>query len=97
MLSGGRMFHATVMGLVILAMYDPETSAMVYILDPDEDPSAVLMPCEWEAVDPQELERFLHWDGSGMLYDVGNTERYGWLCTSGVPRRGCGRTPEENS
>jgi len=84
----GEFLSSSDVSAVYLAMYDAETSAMVYIVDPDEDPTAVLMPGEWEAVEPEGLEKFLSWDGSGMLYDIDNTEYYGWLCTSGVPLRG---------
>ena len=84
----GDFLNSSDVSAVYLAMYDPATSAMVYIADPDEDPDTVLMPGEWEAVDPQGLEKFLNWDGSGVLYDIDHTEYYGWLCTSGVPLRG---------
>ncbi|MBO4926228.1 MAG: serine/threonine-protein phosphatase [Clostridia bacterium] len=70
---------------VYLAMYDEETSAMVYIADSDEvDP---LAPGEWEKVDRDQMMRFLNWDGEGDLYTIGNTEKYGWLCTAGCPIR----------
>ena len=70
---------------VYLAMYDEETSAMVYIADSDQvDP---LAPGEWEKVDRDQMMRFLNWDGEGDLYAIGNTEKYGWLCTAGCPIR----------
>ena len=71
---------------VYMAMYDEETSAMVYIADPSEE--GQLMPCEWEPVEREGMEHFLHWDGSEKLYEIGNTEAYGWLCTGGMPLRG---------
>ena len=71
---------------VYLAMYDRETAAMVYIVDPDEkDPLPVGY---WEAVKPRGVDKFLTWDGTGRLYDIDHTDTYGWLCTSGVPIRG---------
>ena len=68
---------------VYLAMYDEETSAMVYLADPST--TGKLMPGEWESVTREGMEKFLNWDGSGILYDTGHTENYGWLCTSGTP------------
>ena len=72
---------------VYLAMYDPETCAMVYIVDPDHDPETRVMPADWDPVTREGMERFLRWDGEGLLYEIERTENYGWLCTSGVPIR----------
>ncbi len=73
------------MDALYLAMYDEETSAMVYIVDPDSDPKTVMMPVDWDPVTRAGMEKFLNWDGEGMLYDVENTDIYGWMGTSGVP------------
>ena len=70
-----------------LAMYDIDTSAIVYIADPDEDPTYICKPGDWEHVEAKEAQRFLDWNGEGKLYDVGKTEKYGWMCTAGVPVR----------
>ncbi len=70
---------------IYLAMYDSQSDAMVYIADPDPDEPC--QPGEWESVGHEGLMKFLNWDGTGMLYDVGKTENYGWMCTSGVPVR----------
>ena len=70
---------------VYLAMYDEETGAMVYIVDPGEE--GRLYPGEWEPADKSSVKKFLGWDGSGMLYDFDNTEKYGWMCTAGFPIR----------
>jgi len=68
---------------VYLATYDKERNALVYIVDPsDED---YFYPGEWEEVETREVDKFLDWDGSGTLYDVSYTRRYGWLSTAGVP------------
>lgn len=75
---------STDMDYIYMVMYDKDTSAMVYMADPD-DPADALMPGEWEAVSPEGIDKFLGWDGSGVLYDIDKTEIYGWLCTSGVP------------
>lgn len=70
---------------IYLAMYDIKTDAMVYIVDPDvNDPYE---PGAWESVEHKGIEKFLGWDGTGMLYDIGFTKNYGWMCTSGVPVR----------
>ena len=71
---------------VYLAMYDLDTEAMVYIADPDQSGYA-LHPGEWESVNRAGLVRFMNWDGEGMLYDIDNTETYGWMCTAGYPIR----------
>ncbi len=70
---------------IYLAMYDKETSALVYIADPDQSEETGCPVGSWEDVSPQELDKFLNWDGKETLYHIENTDRYGWLCTSGVP------------
>jgi len=70
---------------VYLAVFDRESGALVYVCDPDERDGYVCMPGDWEAVEKRELEKFLTWDGNGKLYDISRTEKYGWLCTAGVP------------
>ncbi len=70
---------------VYLAMYDEETCAMVYIVDPDDIDR--LYPGEWERVSEKGMRKFLDWDGEGMLYDIDRPEKYGWMCTAGTPLR----------
>ena len=70
---------------VYLAMYDRETSALVYIVDPSA--AEPMQAGDWEAVSEKEAIQFLDWDGEGLLYHIGKTEKYGWLCTTGVPIR----------
>ena len=77
---------------VYLAMYDRDTSAMVYIADPLNYEDACF-PGEWEHVNEKGLVKFLEWDGEGKLYDAGKTELYGWLATSGVPIRNADGEP----
>ena len=36
----------------------------------------------------RELNSFLTWDGTGLLYDYSDTEEYGYMFTSGVPITG---------
>ncbi len=70
---------------VYLAMYDEENDAIVYMVDTDADPGTRLMPGDWEPVNRREMMHFLTWDGEGELYQIGRTDKYGWLCTAGVP------------
>ena len=70
---------------VYLGMYDRDTRALVYIVDSDEEEP--LFPGEWESVTKQGMEKFLNWNGEGMLYDIDNTQKYGWMCTAGFPIR----------
>ncbi|MER2056662.1 MAG: SpoIIE family protein phosphatase [Clostridia bacterium] len=68
---------------IYLAMYDEENNALVYIVDPSEED--VAQPGYWEEVPAAETAKFLHWNGQGMLYDISRMEKYGWICTAGVP------------
>ncbi len=70
---------------IYLAMYDKNTEAIVYIVDPETDPEIQCNPGKWEDVDHDGMEKFLNWDGTGMLYAIANTELYGWMSTAGVP------------
>ena len=77
--------HNNDVDYVYLAMYDEDTCAMVYVVDPDE--TEPMYPGEWESVTRKGMRKFLDWDGTGMLYDIDRTEKYGWMCTAGVPLR----------
>ena len=70
-----------------LAMYDNESSTMVYIVDPDPDPESWCAPGDFDEVNRKGMEHFLNWNGEGKLYDIDHTDRYGWMCTAGVPIR----------
>lgn len=70
---------------IYLAMYDKDTSTLVYIADPGETPENICLPGEWDSVDTEGMYHFLNWNGEGKLYDTGYTEKYGWICTAGVP------------
>lgn len=72
---------------VYLGMYDADTSALVYFVDPDKNDETRLSLGEWEEVSEVELTKFLNWDGEGKLYDISDTDKYGWLCTAGFPIR----------
>ena len=70
---------------VYLAMYDTDTQAIVYMVDPDTDTDDPLMPGDWETVNEKGMHKFLNWNGEGVLYDIGRTENYGLICTVGIP------------
>ena len=72
---------------VYIAMYDRENSRIVYIVDPDEDPETQLSPGDWEPVDRNDILRFLDKPDKSPLYAIDKTEKYGLLCTVGVPLR----------
>ena len=69
---------------VYLAMYDEATCSLVYIVDPSENG---LYPGDWEPVSEKGMRKFLDWDGRGILYDIDHPDKYGWMCTVGVPIR----------
>jgi len=83
-LGGALGFHKEIYD-IYLAMYDRDTSAMVYIVDSDESEEDRLMPGDWEAVDEKGMMHFLNGSESDTLFEIGHTELYGWLCTVGVP------------
>lgn len=68
-----------------LGMYDEETNRLVYLADPDED--IPMDPGDWDELKEKETKKFLNWDGEGVLYDIDHSEKYGWMCTTGVPIR----------
>ena len=67
-----------------LAMYDRETSTMVYIVDPDISADR-LMPGDWESVNEKGMLKFLKGSPDDLLYDSAFTENYGLLCTVAAP------------
>ena len=70
---------------VYLAMFDRDTSALVYIAD--SHPTDYMNPGEWESVKKNAIDKFLNWNGEGMLYDIDSTAKYGLMCTAGYPIR----------
>ena len=70
-----------------MAMFDRESGVEVYIADSDGDPKTMCPAGYWERAERREIERFLDWDGMGELYYISHKERYGWLCTVGIPIR----------
>ena len=81
----GGYINSTDVSDVYMAMFDLENGALVYMVDPQEENQFQLG--EWEPVEKREARKFLNWNGEGSLYDISNTESYGWLCTAGVPIR----------
>ena len=76
---------------VYIAIYDRETEAIVYVADPDRNVDTMCPTGFWESADERELERFLNWDKTENPYYFGYSQRYGWLCTVGVPIERDGR------
>ena len=72
---------------IYLAMYDSQNNAIVYIADPELSPENHCEPGMWERTEHEGIKKFLNWNGTGMLYDIGKTENYGWMCTAGVSVR----------
>ena len=68
---------------IFIAMYDEETQALVYVADPDD--KRPLRTGAWEAETAKEISQFLYSDGSAEVYNISYTDKYGWLCTTGVP------------
>ncbi len=81
----GRLRKNSDVEYLYFGVYDVETSSLLYICDPDEDPSTACLPGEWEAIGEEEMNAFTTWNGKGKLYDIGNTPRHGFMCTSGYP------------
>ena len=86
MLGGTLGFHEAIYD-IYLAMYDQNTSAMVYVVDPDQKAENRLMPGDWERVNYKGMMRFLNGTEKDTLYDIGYTKSYGLLCTVGTPIR----------
>ncbi len=68
---------------IFIAMYDEETQALVYVADPDD--KRPLRTGAWEDETAKEISQFLNSDGSTEVYNISYTDKYGWLCTTGVP------------
>ena len=70
---------------VYYAVYDRNTSAMVYIVDPDTREGYIKEPGDWEIVDNKELNIFLSWDGMGVPHYSYIGGQDPWVCTVGTP------------
>lgn len=70
---------------VYVAMYDSESSRIIYLVDADEVPEDRLLPGDWEPVNHKGMMRFLGTDGDEVLTDFEFTEKYGLLCSVAVP------------
>ena len=68
-----------------IAVYDPRTSAIVYVCDPDDDPETRCLLGEWDSVESRELNKFTSWKEGDEIYDIGGSTRHGLMCTSGYP------------
>ncbi len=70
---------------VYIGYYDEKTKALVYIVDPDDNEDTTTFPGDWEPVKDNELSEFINWDYDSKTYSIDNTEKWGWICTSGYP------------
>ena len=70
---------------VYYAVYDRDTSALIYIVDPDTRDGYIREPGDWESVDEQELNIFLEWDGTGIPHYSYIGGQDPWICTVGTP------------
>ena len=70
---------------VYYAVYDRESSALIYIVDPDTREGYVKEPGDWEIVDDKELNIFLSWDGMGIPHYSYIGGKDPWVCTVGTP------------
>ena len=69
---------------VYIADFDLDNNAMVYIMDWG-DTDDTLNPGDWENVSEEGIRKFLAWDADKPVYQLANTEDYGFICTSGTP------------
>ena len=65
-------------------IYDKDTSALIFIADPDERNEYVYEPGDWYKINHHELDQVFHWDGIRKYYFVNVSMRYGFMCTAGV-------------
>ena len=82
-----HMLQTYIVGVddVYLAMIDPDNNILIYIVDPDVDPEKRLALGEWEQLSETEAQKIMNWDGKGKLYDISDTDQYGWMCTAAYP------------
>ena len=70
---------------VYYAVYDRDTSALIYVVDPDTRDGYIKGPGDWESVDEKELGIFLGWDGTEIPYYSYIGGKDPWVCTVGAP------------
>ena len=70
---------------VYYAVYDRNTSSLIYIVDPDTREGYIKEPGDWEIVDNKELNIFLSWDGMGVPHYSYIGGQDPWVCTVGTP------------
>ena len=76
---------------LFIGFYDRESGGLLYIADPDE--KRPCRPGTWEEIDSKEIEAFLNSNGEDLTYNITYTNKYGWLCTAGVPIMGADGEP----
>ncbi len=68
-----------------IGMYDEETSALVFVADADEDRTNRMKTGMWMTVDKKEIDKFLNAEDGERTYYISRDDKYGWMCTCGVP------------
>ncbi|MBR4813420.1 MAG: SpoIIE family protein phosphatase [Lachnospiraceae bacterium] len=72
---------------VYIGMYDEPNGRLIYVVDADPNLDTRFYPGDWESVSRKEIKKFLAWNGEGKLYDIEWTDKYGLLCTVGLPMK----------
>ncbi len=72
---------------VYIAMYDRDTEAIVYIVDPLVDGDSDMMPGDWEHADSREINTFMNGYVDDLPRYFSWTKQYGLLCTVAIPIR----------
>lgn len=67
-----------------VADFDLSCGGMIYLIDWGNTEDA-LSPGDWETVVEEGIQKFLAWDAAKPVYQLANTEEYGFTCTSGAP------------
>ncbi len=70
---------------IYIAMYDRDNSRVVCMVDGDDTEEKAVFPGYWEPVNKPGMEKFLAASGKSLTFDSDWTEKYGLLCTVGVP------------
>lgn len=79
---------------IYYAVYDAETSALVYVADPAVEKGQVCPPGHWEKVKERELKKFQSISGpNSFAYDIGGANQYGFMSTCGVRVTGADGKP----
>ncbi|MDO4415215.1 MAG: SpoIIE family protein phosphatase [Erysipelotrichaceae bacterium] len=68
-----------------IGVYDRQKNVLLYVMDADNSSHNPYPTGFYETVPKSEIDKFFDWNGSGYLYDISNMEKYGWICSTGIP------------